>query len=267
MRTVKSMSSFKFKKKYGQNFLTSETISDKIVDAINPTEEDLILEIGPGGGALTKKLKKYNCPLIAFEIDREVEKYLSPLEDEKTRIVYEDFLSADIISILRAYHYQRLFIIGNLPYYITTPILDRIVEFALEPEEIVIMVQKEVADRFMAKPKTREYGYMTVLLNYHYNIKIVTEVGRKNFRPVPAVDSAVLKLSKKAKVNLDYDRFKQLLKDSFQFKRKTINNNLKNYDLAKVQKTLRKHGYDLSSRAEELDLETFIDLTNTTERK
>ena len=129
------------------------------------------------------------------------------------------------------------------------------------------MVQKEVADRFMAKPKTREYGYMTVLLNYHYNIKIVTEVGRKNFRPVPAVDSAVLKLSKKAKVNLDYDRFKQLLKDSFQFKRKTINNNLKNYDLAKVQKTLRKHGYDLSSRAEELDLETFIDLTNTTERK
>lgn len=255
------MTNFKFKKKYGQNFLTSDTISECIIDSIKPKENDLIIEIGPGGGALTKKLKRYNCPIIAYEIDKDTSKFLKNIEDEKTKIIYEDFMSAKVKEELQKYEYNNLYIIGNLPYYITTPILERIIDLKIAPKEVVIMVQKEVADRFLAKTKTKDYGYMTVLLNYHFDITKVVDVPRKHFNPMPNVDSAVVKLSKKNSPKADYDKFKQLLKDSFQFKRKTINNNLKKYDLEKVKNILESHGYSLSSRAEEIDLDTFIALT------
>lgn len=255
------MAKFKFKKRFGQNFLQNASIAEKIVDSISPTEKDLIIEIGPGAGAITKKLKKYGAKIIAYEIDEEVKKYLDSLEDSRTKIVYEDFLEANIKEELTSTTYEKLYIIGNLPYYITTPIIERIIDLKLEPEEVVIMVQKEVADRFLAKPQTREYGYMTVLLNYSFDLTRVVEVKRVNFKPAPNVDSTVIKLSKKDSPNIDYEKFKSLLKDSFQFKRKTISNNLKGYDLDKVRTVLENHGKSLSSRAEELDLETFIELS------
>lgn len=255
------MTQFQFKKKYGQNFLQNSTICEKIVSSINPQPADLIIEIGPGSGALTKRLKTYGCQLIAFEIDRELEKFLHPLEDDKTKIIFEDFLNADIKKIVADYDYNDLFIIGNLPYYITTPILEKIITSKIEPLEIVIMVQKEVADRFLARPKTKEYGYMTVLLNYHFNIEKIADVSRTFFNPSPNVDSTVIKLIKKESQYIDYDKFVTFLKSSFQFKRKTISNNLKNYDQSKLHDILITHGYELSSRAEEIDLDTFIELS------
>lgn len=257
------MSEFKFKKKFGQNFLKNEYIIDKIVSSINPTEKDLIIEIGPGGGAITTKLKKYKANLIAFEIDTETSKYLKPLEDEKTQIIYEDILSVNLKEKISQINYDQLYIIGNLPYYITTPIIEKVIESNLEFKSFTIMVQKEVADRFNAKPHSKEYGYMTVLLNYWFNIEKISDVSRKDFQPSPKVESTVLRLNSKQKQNVDYQKFKQLIKDAFQFKRKTINNNLKKYDKAIIETILIKNGYTMQSRAEEIDLNTFIEISNS----
>lgn len=257
-----NMTKFKFKKRYGQNFLIDTNIIDKIINSIDPTEKDLIIEIGPGAGALTKKLKKYSANLIAFEIDEETKKYLSPLENSKTKIIYGDFLETDIKKYISEIKYENIYIIGNLPYYITTPIIEHIIDSAIEPKSITIMVQKEVGDRFLAKPGIKDYGYMTVLLNYNFTLEYICSVPRKCFQPAPNVDSTVLKLTSKTKAKGDYNKFKKIIKDAFQFKRKTIYNNLKNYDKEKLEIILTKHGYSLTSRAETIDLETYIELTN-----
>ncbi len=257
------MAKFKFKKKYGQNFLKNELVIEKIVTSINPCEKDLIIEIGPGGGAITRRLKNYNSNLIAFEIDRETEKYLKPLENDKTHIVFEDILEVDLKEKIKDIKYDNLYFIGNLPYYITTPIIEKVIDSGLNYKSFTIMVQKEVADRFLATPHTKEYGYMTVILNYWFNIKKIADVPREDFVPAPNVDSTVLILERKENNPIDYDKFKTLLKDSFQFKRKTIHNNLKNYDINLIEKTLLKNGYTLQSRAEEIDLNTFLEIVNT----
>lgn len=254
------MTKFKFKKKFGQNFLRDDSTIDKIVSSIAPTPEDLIIEIGPGAGSLTKKLKSYNCQLIAFEIDEDTKKYLLPLEDEKTKIVYQDFLECQLTEFLKKLNYKNLYIIGNLPYYITTPIIEHIIDSKVNPKDIVIMVQKEVADRFLAKPKTKEYGYMTVLLSYNFELSRITDVGKNAFYPVPKVESTVLKLHQKELEKLDYEKFKDFLKSAFQFKRKTLRNNLKSYDLKSIENILSTRGYSLSNRAEEIDLETYIEI-------
>jgi len=250
------MAKFEFKKRYGQNFLQNETIANKIADSIAPTEKDLILEIGPGSGAITQRLKKYKSKIIAYEIDKDTEKFLKPLEDDNLEIIYEDFMTSDIKTKLKTIEYQNLYIIGNLPYYITTPILERIIDIGLNPTSLTIMVQKEVGERFLAKPKSREYGYMTVLLNYWFTLEKVIDVPRTQFYPVPNVDSMVIKLIQKQSKNINYDKFKEILKNSFQYKRKTINNNLKNYDTTKLSQILERHHASLQSRAEELDLDT-----------
>lgn len=253
------MTKFTFKKKYGQNFLKNESIANKIVSAISPTEKDLIIEIGPGAGAITKKLKTYGAKLIAFEIDTDTKKYLDTLEDDKTTIIYEDFLTVNIKEIIKNYNYEKLYIIGNLPYYITTPILEKIIDERINPESIVVMVQKEVGERFTAKPHTKEYGYMTVLLNYWFDLEKVTNVNRSEFIPSPNVDSMVIKLNKKATIDVNYDKFKKILMDSFKYKRKTISNNLKEYDKTKLEAILKKYNKTLNSRAEELELNIFIE--------
>ena len=256
------MSKFKFKKKYGQNFLQNESIADMIVNTISPNEDDLIIEIGSGSGAITKKLKKYNSYLIAFEIDEDTKKYLLPLEDNKTKIIYGDFLEANIQEIIKNINYKKLYIIGNLPYYITTPIIEKIIDSNINSESLTIMVQKEVGERFLAKPHSKEYGYMTVLLNYSFNLKKIVDVNRKDFYPVPNVDSMVIKLEKKEQKKINYQKFKSILADSFKYKRKTISNNLKKYNKKILDNVLIKHGASLTSRAEELDLETFIELSS-----
>ena len=257
------MANFKFKKKYGQNFLQDETVTERIVASINPAKEDLIIEIGPGAGALTKKLKRYDCNVIAFEIDKEVQKYLDPLSNKKTKIIYEDFLTSDVQNRLKEVEFKDLYIIGNLPYYITTPILEKIIDLNLKPKEVVIMVQKEVADRFLAKPQSREYGYMTVLLRLHFNISKIVDVDKRAFKPIPKVDSTVIKFTHKETPDIDYSKFKEFLKDCFRFKRKTLNNNLYDYNRKDLEPILHSREHSLASRAEELNLETFIELSQT----
>lgn len=254
---------FNFKKKYGQNFLTNQGIINNIVGAISPSERDLIIEIGPGGGALTRKLKKYNANMLCYEVDEDTAKYLTELIDEKTRIIYDDFLKRDINKDIENITYDNLYIIGNLPYYITTPIITKIIEEDIRVKEGVFMVQKEVADRFSSSKGTRDYGSITVFLNYYFDIKKLFVVGKNNFVPKPNVDSAVIKLiSKSNRLNVDKDKFNRIVRDAFQFKRKNLNNNLKDYARDKVNEILQSHGYSLSNRAEDLSYEIFVDIAN-----
>ncbi len=254
---------FNFKKKYGQNFLTNQGIIDNIVGSINPSEKDLIIEIGPGGGALTRKLKNYHANLLCYEVDEDTSKYLAELIDEKTQIIYDDFLKRDIKKDIATTSFENLYIIGNLPYYITTPIITKIIDADLKVKEAVFMVQKEVADRFSAKPKSKEYGAITVFLNYYFDIQKLFVVGKNNFVPKPNVDSAVIKLiSKDHRLDVDVIKFNKLVKDAFQFKRKNLNNNLKNYNREKIDEILQNYGYSLSNRAEDLSYEIFVDITN-----
>ena len=152
---------------------------------------------------------------------------------------------------------------ANLPYYITTPIIIKLIEDKLNIDKIVVMVQKEVGNRFKAKPNTKEYNSLSVYLNYYFNIKKICDVSRNVFIPKPNVDSIVVLFEKKEKLKVNDERFFfKLVKDSFKQKRKTLKNNLVDYDLKKIEEVLKKYNFSLSVRAEQLDLSIFIDLAN-----
>lgn len=257
------MQKFNFKKKFGQNFLIDKNKTQMIVDLINAKENDLIIEIGPGAGALTKRLVKKNANLICYEIDEDTKEYLLPLENEKTKIIYKDFLKTNLEEDIKGIKYENLYIIGNLPYYITTPIIEHIIKSEIPVKKSVFMVQKEVGDRFSSKPGSREYGSITVFLDYYFDIKKEFIVGRKCFNPAPNVDSVIISLNtKENRIPVDMTKFDRLVRDSFQFKRKNIRNNLRNYDLEKIDSILSEYGYSINNRAEELSYEIFVDLSN-----
>ena len=258
------MSEFKHKHSLGQNFLKDKGVLAKIIDSCDVHEADLVIEIGPGQGALTKFLKLYHCNLICFEIDERVKPFLRLYEDDKTKIIFKDIMDVNIKEEIKDIKYNKLYIIANLPYYITTPIIDKMIDSGLDIEAMVLMVQNEVANRLSAKTNTKDYGMMTVKLNYYYDVFKLFVVNRKSFEPAPNVDSAVIKLSKKEKeLKADNeDIFFRLVKDSFMMKRKNIRNNLKKYDLDKVEEVLASYNLDLNCRAENIPLNCFIDMAN-----
>lgn len=258
------MGEFKHKHSLGQNFLKDKSVLTRIIDSVNVQEDDLVIEIGPGQGALTKYLKLFHANLRCFEVDERVKKYLMPFEDDKTKIIFNDFLKVDIEDAVKDISYNDLYVIANLPYYITTPIIEKMINSNLDVKAMVLMVQNEVADRLSAKPGSKNYGAITVYLNYYYDVFKLFFVGRKSFEPVPNVDSAVIKLSKKEKLLevIDKKLFFELVQDSFKMKRKNIKNNLYNYNLDKIANVLCNYGLDLSSRAEDISLECFVDMAN-----
>lgn len=260
------MENFRYKKNLGQNFLQDEKVLQKIVGSIDCTKDDCIIEIGPGHGALTKYLVKFNCSVIAFEIDKEVKSVLDKINYDNLKVVYEDFMKTDVKAYLPN-NYNNLYIIANIPYYITTPILEKIIASNLDEKSCVLMVQKEVADRFSAKCGSKEYGSVTVYLDYYYKINKLFEVPRKAFYPIPNVDSAVIKLDRKEKnIDLNEDKFFKFVKSAFQFKRKNLRNNLKNYDLEKISSVLINYNHTLQNRAEEISLDEFIDIFKNIEK-
>ena len=179
-------------------------------------------------------------------------------------IVFQDFLVSNIKEDLSRYDFKKLFFVSNVPYYITTPILLKLINSQLFFRKIVMMVQKEVGDRFTSTCGSREYGSITVLLNYFFDVKKEFFVSRKEFVPEPNVDSVVVSFTEKEeKLPLkSYSFFEQLLHDSFQFKRKNIRNNLKKYDLKIVGDVLKKYQFDLNARAEMLSVDIFVELAN-----
>ena len=260
------MYNFDFKKTLGQNFLKDDNIVNKIVNATEYKKNNLVIEIGPGAGALTKKLLPKVDGAVLYEIDTRLEKILNKELSEYNNydIIFDDFLNRNVNDDISNYNFDNLYIVANLPYYITTPIISKIIEDKIPAREIIIMIQKEVADRLCASVGTKEYGQLTVFLNYFYDIKKVTNVGKNSFVPKPKVDSAVIKMVKKDKLEYvkDLDFFSKIVKDSFRFKRKTIKNNLCNYDMEKIEKILEKYNFDVNTRSENIPYYVFVEIAN-----
>jgi len=257
---------FIFKKKFGQNFIIDENIINSIVGKIDIDDDTLVIEVGPGAGSLTTKLASKAKRVMAYEIDTTLEDILKEnLSDcNNVEVKFEDFLKADIKTKLKDYDYKKLYFVANLPYYITTPIIMKLIDDKILIDKIVVMVQKEVGDRFSAKIGSKDYGSLTVFLNYYFDIYKLIDVSRNVFMPKPNVDSVVVCFERKPKIyNLkNEDLFFKLVKDSFVQKRKTLRNNLKGYDLEKIEEILKKYDLDLSVRAENITIEMFIDIAN-----
>ena len=251
-----------FKKKYGQNFLRDENILNQIIDSFDVKNNDIILEVGPGDGALTKKLLTKKTHVICFEIDESLKTKLDLLKCENLDIVYDDFLNINLNKYVDMNN--RFYFISNVPYYITTPIITKFIDSSLIPDIMVMMVQKEVGIRLCSNPGSSEYGAISVILNYFFDIEYLFDVDRTCFYPIPNVDSAVIRFTKKEELLPlnDYDKFKKIVYDSFKMKRKNLKNNLKGYNIDIVDSVLKKYNLSLMNRAEDLDYRIFVDLAN-----
>ena len=257
---------FNFKKKFGQNFIVDENTIDSIINKACIDEETLVIEIGPGAGALTYKLAFKAKQVVCYEIDQSLKPILENnlKEFNNIEIIFEDFLKANVKDVLKKYDYSKVYLVANLPYYITTPIIIKVIENDLNIDKLVVMVQKEVGDRFKAKVGTKDYNSLSIFLNYHYDIRKIMDVSRNVFMPMPNVDSIVLEFVKKdfGYSVLDEKYFFKLVKDSFVQKRKTIRNNLRDYNIDVIEGVLKKYNMDLSVRAENIPIEIFIELAN-----
>ena len=258
------MEKFNFKKSLGQNFLHDDNIINKIVDIANIDKNTLVIEIGPGAGSLSKKIVPLAQHAILFEIDTRLkdilDKELSNFNNYD--LIFNDFLEEDISGIINKYGCKKNYVVANLPYYITTPIIVKLMK-EMEPDKIIIMIQEEVADRLAARAGTKEYGMISAYLGSKYDIKKLFKVSRNCFIPIPNVDSAVISLEKHDKYQINnLTKYEKLLKDAFQFKRKNLRNNLKEYDLVKIDTILSNNGYNLSNRAEDIPISVFVDISN-----
>lgn len=257
---------FNLKKMFGQNFIIDENIINRIVEESKIDKDTLVIEVGPGAGSLTYKLGISSGHVIAYEIDKSLKGLLEDNVGElkNVEIVYEDFLLSNLSKKIRQYDYKKLYLVANLPYYITTPIILKIVEENIPVDKMVVMVQKEVGDRFTSKPCSKEYSSITVYLNYYYNLKKEFIVSKNAFYPRPNVDSMIISLSKKeSRIEPDNEElFLKLVRDSFKFKRKTLRNNLKEYNWSKINEYLNQNNIKESVRAEELDLKSYIEISN-----
>lgn len=260
------MKQFDFKKSLGQNFLHDQNVIHKIVDSADIDRDSLVIEVGPGGGALTNFIVPLCGQALLYEADRRLESSLHQLLHQYSNyeVILGDFLKADLSNDLKKYFYDKLCVVANLPYYITTPIIMKFIDENIFPDQMVIMVQKEVAYRLSAKVGTKDYGSLTVFFNYYYDIQKLFDVSRNCFTPKPNVDSAVIRMNlKKERLKVhNMDLFKRLVRDCFLYKRKTLRNNLKGYNLEIVASVLSKYGLDLNVRAENLKLEVFVAIAN-----
>ena len=261
------MENFAFKKAFGQNFLNYHNIIKNIVKGACIKDNSLVIEIGPGSGALTKELAKVAKNVLCYEIDLRLESILDDnlVEFNNVDIIFDDFLKRDINEDIKKYDYDNIYVVANLPYYITTPIIEKIIASKIDFHSVTIMIQKEVGDRFCAKPGSKDYSSITVFLNYYYDLKKLFIVSRNAFVPKPNVDSIVISLiTKKERLFLkNEDLFFNLIRDSFRFKRKNLRNNLKSYNLTIIENVLSKYHFDLTVRAEQLSLSIFVDIANS----
>ena len=257
----------KANKKLGQNFLINEEIIDEIVQKAEITKNDVVIEIGPGLGSLTAKLLEKAQKVIAIELDDHLVTFLEKRFSLYTNfeLIHNDVLKVDLKEIIS--HYEHVKVVANLPYYITTPIVMKLLEEKLELESITVMVQKEVGERFCASPNGKEYGAITVSILYYTNPQIVIDVPRDNFNPVPEVDSVVVKLElrKEPPVQIkDEKLFFRLIKAGFSQRRKTISNSLMGIGKTKeeMRKILEKLNLKENLRAENLSIEDFANIAN-----
>ncbi|MEI7473660.1 MAG: 16S rRNA (adenine(1518)-N(6)/adenine(1519)-N(6))-dimethyltransferase RsmA [bacterium] len=271
---------FKAKKRLGQNFLVDGTAIDRIIEAAKISSEDIIMEIGPGLGFVTEKAAKLAKKVVAVELDTDAIKELNKLNIENLEIIEGDILKTDVSQISKD-HAQKLKVIANIPYYITTPILVHLLGEIDEYnhknreciEEIILMVQYEVAKRITANRdnKSKEYGSISVLSNFWADTEIITKVGARSFYPAPKVDSAVvrLKIRQTPSVNTNNAKLlRRIVHACFNARRKTIKNalGLKGFSQELITKALKQTGIDASRRGETLTLEEFALLADNMDK-
>ena len=260
---------FKFSKSLGQNFLIDGNIVRKIVSEANISKDDYVLEIGPGMGTLTEELAINAKKVVAVELDKK----LLPILDEtlepydNVEIVYGDILKIDVNNLIE----EKLGggpvkVVANLPYYVTTPIIGKLIEDNLKLDSIIVMVQKEVAERMSAVPGSKNYGSLSIFVNFYCEPKIVVKVPNTVFKPQPKIDSAVIKLDIKSDLpDIDREKFFAVVKAAFSKRRKTILNALSTYgfdvDKEIIKEALESSGIKPEERAENISVEDFIKLS------
>ena len=259
------LKNFEYKKSLGQNFINDDNIIKKMVNSVDIDSDTLVIEIGPGAGVLSNEIIPRSKNTILYEIDTRLEEVLDSKLNKYNnyKIIFNDFLKEDVKNEISKYKYDKLYVVANLPYYITTPIIEKLIN-DVEPDKIIIMIQKEVADRLCSKVGNKEYGYITAYLNYFYDINKLFDVSRNCFTPKPNVDSTIISMEKKKRdvTVKDIKFFNKLLQDCFKFKRKTLRNNLKGYNLEIIDKVLNKYGHTLADRAEVITTDIFIEIAN-----
>ena len=257
---------FKFKKKYGQNFLKDKNILESIVNKSGVDKDTLVIEIGVGAAALTSYLNKKAKYVVGYEIDNTLKEILHDKlkNSTNTQIIFDDFLNRTIKDDISKYNYKKLYVVANLPYYITTPIIEKIINDNVAVDKIVVMVQKEVGDRFNAKVGSKEYNSLTIFLNYYFEIKKLINVSRNSFIPAPNVDSVVIEMKQREKKYYvkNESLFFKLVRDSFKYKRKNLRNNLNGYNLDRILEVLKKYNLDLNVRAEAITIDIFMEISN-----
>jgi 16S rRNA (adenine1518-N6/adenine1519-N6)-dimethyltransferase len=260
---------FRFKKQFGQNFISDDHLLAKIVEAAEITPEDVVIEIGPGAATLTAALAEKAAQVIAIEIDKD----LFPIIERRMagyanfELVAGDAMKVDFDALAAKYGAKRYKVVANLPYYITTPIVMRFLEEGFRVSELVIMVQQEVADRFLANPGTKAYGAITAAINYYGSVSRAFNVPRTMFTPRPEVDSSIVKIKcyeNKPFAADDEKLLRRVIKAAFGQRRKTLNNALKALNLPKdeLDKALQRAGIDAARRGETLSVEEFVCLSN-----
>lgn len=275
IQAIKERHNFQLSKSLGQNFITDKSVIERIVEGSDVGEDDLVIEIGPGIGVLTAEAAEYAAKVVAIEIDKKLIPILAEtLADyDNIRVINQDILKTDINEIIREEREAGSFtggvkIMGNLPYYITTPIIMGILEKGVEADSITIMMQKEVADRIKAAPGGKIYGAISAAVQYYCEVEQVASVPKEVFVPRPKVDSAVLKLSirKERPVDLiDEKSFFACIKAGFGQRRKTLLNSLTGVNgLPKedIKEILEAAGVDPARRAETLDINEFAAIAN-----
>ena len=275
-RAVLERHGFTFKKSFGQNFLTDTNILQKIVDTAEIDENVNVIEIGPGIGALTEFLAENAAEVMAFEIDERLIPILADtLRDfENVKIINEDILKSDLQARIKEFTNPELPIkvVANLPYYITTPILMRLIESGISFSEFVVMMQREVADRISAQPNSKSYGSLSIAVQYYMTAKVAFIVPRAVFVPAPNVDSAILKMTRRDKPAVEVEDesfFFKVSKVSFTHRRKTLWNNLTSYFgktdevKTKLEAALSNAELSPSVRGEALALQEFARLADS----
>lgn len=258
------------KKRFGQNFLIEPSILEQIIRASRITPQDLILEIGMGTGILTEALVRTGAKIIGVEIDRDL---VPKLQEKFAAAKNLTILSGDFMKIAEnifAETERPLKVIANIPYYITTPIIEKLLEHKHKVELITLMVQREVGDRLAAKPRNKDYGSLSIFVQYFTDVRLVCPVPRTAFRPVPNVDSAVIQLTVRQTPPypvVSEDRFFKITRGAFWGRRKTLRNTLKqspftHYTGEMLDRLQKETGIDLMRRGETLTIEEFAKLAN-----
>lgn len=269
---------FNFQKKFGQNFLIDTHVLDKIINAAEITKEDFVLEIGPGIGTMTQYLCENAREVVAVEIDKNLIPILEDTlkEYDNVTVINEDVLKVDINKLAEEKNNKKpIKVVANLPYYITTPIIMGLFESHVPIDSITIMVQKEVAERMQVGPGTKEYGALSLAVQYYAKPEIIANVPPNCFMPRPKVGSAVIRLTrhKETPVQVEDEKLMfHIIRASFNQRRKTLVNGLKNsgeLSLSKeiIEESIEELGVPLTIRGEALSLEQFAMLSNIIYRK